>query len=106
MASETLVYVTCKSKKEAVTIAKKLLAQRLVACVNIFPKVESLYRWKSKIQRASETVLISKTKRSNFTAICRVIKEAHSYSVPPIIEINPSRMEAQFAKWIQNETSL
>ena len=55
MPDASLVYVPCKDKDEARTIAKELLDERLVACANFFP-VESMFRWKGSIDSSSEIV--------------------------------------------------
>lgn len=66
-----LFYVTCKDKQEAESIAKTLLEEKLVACANIFPEMESFFLVETKkIDKAKETPMILKTKK-------RTIKRGH-----------------------------
>ena len=39
-------------------LAKSLIEAELAACVNILPKVQSVYRWEDEIQQESETLLL------------------------------------------------
>ena len=56
-----IVYITTPTKEEARTISKALLEADLAACVNLLDGMESIYKWKGKIEEARETVMIVKT---------------------------------------------
>jgi len=99
-----LFYVTCKDKDEAKKIAKKLLEERLIACANIFPEIESFFWWEQKIDSAKETPMILKTKKTLTKEIIAKIKELHSYECPCIIEIPITGGYKEFLKWICEET--
>jgi periplasmic divalent cation tolerance protein len=69
--------------------------KRKVACVNIVPKVSSLFRWKGKIEEAEESLMVVKTRAELFPDIVSTVKSIHSYEVPeiialPIVEGNPT----------------
>ncbi len=81
------VYSTTGNKDEARKIAKILVKEKLVACVNIIPTVESVYRWKGKIEEDIECVFIAKTTEKNINETVEKIKQIHSYDVPDIIVI-------------------
>ncbi len=83
----TLVYVTCKDKKEAERIALHLLRKRLIACANIFP-IKSKYRWKGKLINDNENAIIAKTSNKNFKELEKEVKKIHSYTIPCILKIN------------------
>ena len=59
------VYSTTGNLDEARKIARILVQEKLAACVNIFPRVESVYRWKGKIEGDIECVIIAKTTEKN-----------------------------------------
>ena len=82
MKTHCLIYSTAPSKKEAAFIAKKLIESRIAACVNIFPKVESFYQWRSKIERSSECAMLIKSQRKHFKKIVQCIQKYHTYTVP------------------------
>ena len=94
------IFVTCASKKEAAKIAKRLLSKRLIACANIVGGVESLFRWKGKVDKASEALMIIKTTARNFRKVEKTIKGLHSYEVPEIIGLPIVAGEADYLKWI------
>ena len=82
----TLLYITCKDKKEAEKISMHLLKKRLIACANIFP-IRSMYWWKYKIVNQDEIVIIAKTNKNRFNKAVNEIKKIHSYKIPCILKI-------------------
>ncbi len=97
----TLVYITCKDKKEAETISMQLLRKRLIACANIFP-IKSMYRWKGKIESQKETVILAKTLKKNFTKIKEEVSRLHSYEIPCILKIGAKANES-YDDWVKKE---
>ena len=98
------LYVTCKSKEEASSIATALIERRLAACANIFP-ISSLYRWKGKIESSDEHVLLLTTRKSLVGKARGAITKLHSYGVPAILEIPVLSANATYAGWVAGETS-
>lgn len=94
-----IVLVTASNKDEARKIAKTLVEKRLATCVNIVEKVDSMYWWKSKVEEATESLLVIKTKQHLFKELIHVIKENHSYSVPEIIAIPILMGSSEYMKW-------
>lgn len=90
-----------KDKNEAVRIAKILLSSHLVACVNIIPGVESHFWWNGKIEKASEVLLMIKTKASLVSKVMDNIKALHSYDCPVIEVIAVENMNSEAAKWME-----
>ena len=64
MSNIKLAYITCKNNKEANQIATKLINNNLIACANIVSNVQSIFKWKSKLIKNKETILLAKTKKS------------------------------------------
>ena len=98
-----LIYITCKDQKEAKSISKKLLEDRLVACTNIHP-IESMYWWKGKIQEGSEVVLLAKTKEDNYEKIEQAVKKLHSYDIPCIIKLG-AECNKEYDGWVDKVIS-
>lgn len=97
-----IVMTNCASAKEARRIARALVEKRLAACVNIIATpVESLYRWKAKIEKAREHSLLIKTRRDCFTAVERTIRELHSYEVPEIIAVPIVGGSRDYLAWLE-----
>ena len=94
----SLGYITAPTKKEAKDIALALLEERLIACANIIPAVESFFVWQDNITSAHEVIIVIKTRPDNEKKIIRLVKEMHSYDCPcivfmPIVSGNPDFLE-------------
>jgi periplasmic divalent cation tolerance protein len=97
----SVVMVTCASRGEAVRIARRLLDMRLVACANILGGIESRYRWKGRLERSSEVLLMLKTSSANFGRIEREVKRLHSYEVPEIAGLPITAGSREYLQWIR-----
>lgn len=101
MTDKIVVLVTCGSVKEARRIARALVEHRLAACVNTLQApVESVYRWKGRIESAKEILLIAKTSRKRFAAVQAEVRRLHSYSVPEIVALPIERGSRDYLAWI------
>ena len=100
MEKYMVVLVTCPSKAEARRIAKRLLDMKLIACANIIGGVESIFWWKGKIDKASESLIVMKTVRGNLKDIEKIIKTLHSYDVPEIVALPLVWGSVDYMKWL------
>ncbi len=100
-----LIYVVCSSVQEAKLIGKSLVDERLCACVNIIPGMESIYHWDGKIVEDKEVVLLIKTLKGTFDKISLKVKELHSYDVPSIFSIETLNVDVEYLKWIEASVS-
>jgi len=95
------VITTCPDKNSAKKIANRMVENRLVACVQMFP-IESVYRWKNEICNENEIVLFMKSKPEMFDKIVATIKENHTYEVPEIIQIPITDGLPEYLNWIDD----
>ena len=95
-----VIFVTASNKKEAQKIAAGLIKQKLAACVNIVDKVDSLFFWEAKIQKAKESLLIIKSKKEKMSKVIRLVKSLHSYEVPEIIALPIIAGDKPYLRWI------
>jgi len=102
-ADNVVVLVTTTNEEEAHHIAELLLDRRKAACVNIVPRVTSLFWWKGKINSAQESLLIIKTKAPSLPKIVTLVKEAHSYQVPEIIALPIIDGSEDYLRWLDSE---
>jgi uncharacterized protein involved in tolerance to divalent cations len=86
--------------EEGRRVARSLLEERLAACVNIVPGVESVYRWKDAVETAQETLLVIKTTAAAFAALRGRILEIHGYDVPEVLAIPVVEGAAEYLKWL------
>jgi len=85
VTDKVLILVTAPNRRECRKIARHLVEKRLAACVNISPPIQSIFRWKSKLQEEKEFQLVIKSTRDLFPEVCREILKTHSYKIPEII---------------------
>ena len=95
-----VIFITASTKKEADNIAAFLIRKKLAACVNIIDKIESVYWWKGKVERAKEILLVVKSKISKMPAIIKAVKSIHSYDLPEIIALPITAGESRYLGWI------
>lgn len=96
-----VVLVATKDSAEAERIAKQLVDERLAACVNVLPNVSSTYRWKGKVEHASEALLLVKTSNEKLDGLIARVKELHSYEIPEILVLPIERGSKEYLKWLE-----
>lgn len=99
------IYSTMDDIKDARRIAKLLVEEQLVACVNIIPNIESYYRWKGKTEDSKEVIIIAKTTDKNVKKTLQRIKTLHSYELPDIIVIPIIGGINEYLDYIADETA-
>lgn len=98
------VYMTFPDKETASRIAKTLVGERLAACANILPGMESIYWWKGDMEQTAECVCICKTTDAAYTALEARVRELHPYDTPCLVALPLERGEGAFLRWIEEET--
>lgn len=99
-AMRIIILVTAGNKKEAKTIALGLIKQRLAACVNIIDRVDSLFFWEAKTERAKECLLIIKSGKEKLPRIIKLVRSLHSYKVPEIIALPIIGGSQAYLRWL------
>ena len=104
MDRAVFVYTTWPTTVEAEAAGRQLVERRLAACVNILPGMISHYRWKGKLERGEETVMIVKTRASLADAVSDAVRELHSYDTPAILVLPAESVEKNYLGWLLAET--
>lgn len=99
-----VILVTAKDEAQAQRIAGKLVAEKLVACANIVPGVQSIFHWKGKVDRAREVLLVLKSRRRHFPSIVKTVKAMHSYDVPEVIALPIIEGNKDYLNWLTEST--
>ena len=103
MADQCVVLVTCANEREAKRIARAVVEQRLAACVNILPgAVQSIYRWKGKVESARERLMIVKTSRKRLAKLQAAVERLHSYDVPEFVALPIVAGSRSYLAWIED----
>lgn len=97
-----VILVTCANKKEANSIADALIKDKAAACVNVVPKIESVFWWQGKIDHSQEVLLIIKSRKSKLNRIIKIVKLLHSYKVPEIIALPIVSGYKPYLEWIND----
>ena len=95
-----VVLVTCGSIAEARRIGRAVVERKLAACANIVSGVESIYRWKGKVERAREVLVIMKITATRLRELEREVKRLHSYDVPEFIALPIVAGSQEYLRWI------
>ena len=102
MTDKVLVLTTAGNEAEARKIAHDLVGRQLAACVNIIPRIQSVYRWEGKVETAEEYLLVIKTTKGRGADVQAAIRELHSYDLPECIVISMEGGSAEYLKWIED----
>ncbi|MFZ0735114.1 MAG: divalent-cation tolerance protein CutA [Candidatus Sulfotelmatobacter sp.] len=100
MTDKRIVLSTAGSEEEARKIARYLVENKLAACVNIVPQIESIYRWQGKVESAREWLLVIKTTAATFPSVRDAIGELHSYDVSECIALSIDDGSPDYLRWI------
>ncbi|WCJ23925.1 Protein CutA chloroplastic [Euphorbia peplus] len=99
-----VVYVTVPNRDAGKKLAQSIVKEKLAACVNIVPGVESVYEWQGEIQTDSEELLIIKTRQSLLEALTEHVKENHEYEVPEVISLPITGGSDPYLQWLKKST--
>lgn len=97
---------TVSTEEEGVSLAKGLVEDRLAACVQVLPRMRSIYRWKGEVQDDSEHLLLIKTATEKFAAVEEYLKANHSYDEPEIVALPASYVSDGYLRWVAESLSL
>jgi periplasmic divalent cation tolerance protein len=103
MTDKIVVLNTCGSVEEAEVLARRLIDQRLAACVSVVAPVKSFYRWKGEITDSAEWLLIIKTSRPLFSQLKSLLESSHTYEVPEVIAMPIVEGSANYLAWLDSE---
>jgi periplasmic divalent cation tolerance protein len=99
-----MIYVSVPSAELASAIGLRLVETGQVACANILPGIESIYRWEGAIVRDREAILIVKTVHDRVDAVIATIRAEHPYSCPGIVALPIVGGLGDYLDWIEQET--
>jgi periplasmic divalent cation tolerance protein len=96
-----VVLVTCGSRAERQRIAREVVSRRLAACANVLEiPVQSVYRWKGKVEKAREFLLLIKTSARRLSALQAEVQRLHSYDVPEFIALPIVAGSPKYLAWL------
>ncbi|MCE1239439.1 MAG: divalent-cation tolerance protein CutA [Azonexaceae bacterium] len=99
-----LILTNCPDESCANAIALALVEERLAACVNILPRVQSVYRWQGAVESASEIPLLIKSTAASYAALEKRLAELHPHAVPEIVALPIAHGLPAYLNWLAQET--
>lgn len=105
-AEGTLVVLsTVPSTEEGLSIGRRLVEERLAACVNVLPGARSVFFWEGRVQEADEAVLLIKTRPERYPALERRILALHSYSTPEVLALPVAAGSPAYTAWVRESVA-
>lgn len=98
--SHSVAFVTTPNEETARKLARGIISQKLAACVNIIPKVLSVYEWEGKMNEDAELMLMIKTKTDKIDELSKYVRENHPYTVAEVISLPIENGNAPYLDWI------
>jgi len=100
--SPLVVLVTAPSDDVAKEIGRRLVDERLAACVNVVPGVTSIFWWEGTQQEVSESLLLIKTRPARYADLERRVLDLHPYSVPEVLAVPVQAGAAAYLRWVRD----
>lgn len=96
----SVVYVTASSEKEGEIVARAVISRKLAACVNIIPKITSVYEWEGKVEKEQEVLLMIKAPKRLIPELTKEVQRVHSYDVPEVIALDVEGGSNEYISWV------
>jgi periplasmic divalent cation tolerance protein len=95
-----IVLTTVGAAFEVAALARELVEQRLAACVNVIPQIQSVYRWQGRIESDAEQLLLIKTVEERIGALQSALLARHPYEVPEFVVIRMDEVRGPWREWL------
>lgn len=99
-----IVLSTWPAAEDAAAAAETLVRERLAACVNLLPEMDSIYRWKNEVERGRERQVVIKTTRARVDALLARLRQLHPYEVPELLVVPVVGGSEAYLGWLTDAT--
>ena len=100
MTGALVALSTVGSSEDAERIARALVEKGVAACVNVVPGVVSFYRWKGKLERDAELLLVIKTTPERFEDVKAALLAEHPYELPELVALPITAAHQPYLDWL------
>ncbi|KAK5643461.1 hypothetical protein RI129_007306 [Pyrocoelia pectoralis] len=104
--THSIAYITIDTEDRAKKLAHGIVSNKLAACVNIVPKILSIYEWEGTVNEEPEVLMMVKTRTSKVDALTNYVKSNHPYTVCEVISIPIINGNDAYLKWISETVPL
>lgn len=101
-----VVLITAPDEDCACGIARSLVAEHLLACANVVPRVTSIYRWEGAVHEEPEALVVGKTTDARLAQLEARLADLHPYDVPECVALAPAHVEARYLAWLLSATDI
>lgn len=98
-----VVLVTAPDAETGARLARSLVGEGLVACVNLVPGLRSIYRWQGAVQDEAEVLLVMKTRADRMEALTERVRALHPYTVPEVVALPTAGGSVAYLDWVRGE---
>jgi len=102
MTGPVVALSTVATAEDAERIARSLVEKGVAACVNVVPGVVSFYRWKGRLERDAEVLLVIKTLGERFEALKAALLAEHPYEVPELVALPITAGHERYLEWLED----
>jgi periplasmic divalent cation tolerance protein len=95
-----IVLTTVGTSFDPLPLATQLVEKRLAACVNVIPRIQSVYRWQGKIENDAEQLLLIKTVDARVEELRKALLASHPYEVPEFVVLQPEELSDPYKAWL------
>ena len=95
-----IVLVTAPDLKVARRLAQGALHEKLIACANILPKIESHYWWQGKVESGAEVLIVFKSTKKKLAAFEKFVLANHPYDTPEFVVLPLAAGSKRYLDWI------
>ncbi len=100
-----IVLTTLGASTDASAFAATLVGERLAACVNVLPEMDSVYRWQGRVEHNRERQLVIKTTSARLAALRERLASLHPYEVPELLVLPVVDGSPAYLRWLSAETT-
>ena len=104
MEDAVVALVTAPDEDTAASLARAFVESRLAACVNLVPRIRSIYRWQEKVEDEAEVLMLVKTRRALVAALQARLLELHPYDTPELLVLPVEHGAPGYLAWIAEVT--
>jgi periplasmic divalent cation tolerance protein len=97
-----LVSIAAPDGETALRLARRLVEERLAACVQVIDPIRSVYRWKGEVQEEPEALLLAKSSQERVPRIHELLRREHPYELPELVSVPISGGSAEYLRWIED----
>ena len=94
-----VLFTTFYKREDALKIGEKLVELNLSPCIQLIPKIESIFKWEGKVQKEDEILLLIKYDLRKESELITYLDEHHPYEIPEIISTKFDIENSDYIQW-------